>query len=289
MKSESANQKPPPDIPASERSNASSPEVGLETDVDQPVNTEEDKPQLDSATAELWGQIREHHRELNAAFRASVTHALCLGQKLVIVKSKTPHGQWLSSLSKNCSLDERQSQRYMQLFNQKALLAKVDPEWQTKYGIEEALNLLAKYEAEQSRSAIVASRASPPAGPTAQAASIVQPATKRSSAKVKAATLGELRSHLSSATKEISAVVKAVRAVDREETLAKIEEEAKKTQKECADLLNECAKRRSALQPKQTKSATSSKAATKDRATSMEDRPTAKSAKMATKQSGLAM
>jgi len=63
----------------------------------------------------LAAEIRNAHAGTANAFSKAIEHALTAERALIAAKPLVPHGDWLQFLDKNCDLDERRAQRYMQL------------------------------------------------------------------------------------------------------------------------------------------------------------------------------
>jgi hypothetical protein len=63
----------------------------------------------------LAAEIKNAHARTASAFSKAIEHALAAGRALIAAKPLVPHGGWLQFLDKNCDLDERRAQRYIQL------------------------------------------------------------------------------------------------------------------------------------------------------------------------------
>jgi hypothetical protein len=80
-------------------------------------------PQAD--LEQLTTAIKKAHAQVRTAPSDAIRHALTAGGALIKAKSLLPHGRWGSFL-KRCDLGERQSARYMQLYN----LWVANPSWE---------------------------------------------------------------------------------------------------------------------------------------------------------------
>jgi hypothetical protein len=63
----------------------------------------------------LAAAINMAHRQAGQALRASLEHALRVGELLIQAKAKVGYGQWLDWLRENCEVSERLAQKYMQV------------------------------------------------------------------------------------------------------------------------------------------------------------------------------
>jgi hypothetical protein len=65
---------------------------------------------------QLAAAIKTAHAQVRTALSDAIQHALTVGAELAKAKALLPHGEWSSFLSR-CDLGERQSARYIQLYN----------------------------------------------------------------------------------------------------------------------------------------------------------------------------
>src|SRR5947209_3478429 len=69
----------------------------------------------DASLADLARRINAEYERHEAAQRASVKHALALGQMLLEVKRQVGHGGWLAWLKANVPFSERKARNYARL------------------------------------------------------------------------------------------------------------------------------------------------------------------------------
>jgi hypothetical protein len=87
----------------------------------------------------IAGQIKAEHEKACMAARATVEHAIRVGELLIEAKQLVQHGYWGDWLHMHCDLSERSAQSYMRLAHHRA-----NPQLSADLTIDDALKALAK-------------------------------------------------------------------------------------------------------------------------------------------------
>jgi hypothetical protein len=70
---------------------------------------------VSSPLAELADQINREHAAVEAGLRASLHHAVLVGQLLIEAKRQIEHGNWGQWVGANCHFSEKTAQNYMRV------------------------------------------------------------------------------------------------------------------------------------------------------------------------------
>lgn len=222
------------------------------------------------STPQLWDRVGSAHSEFEnvrrtmaSGLRTCAQQALLLGECLTILQQRTPAGTWIATVEQNCGIGIREVQRYQQLYDQREALAAIDPQWQTKFTITEALEELRLTSIEQSQKATKESRS---ARKKARAQSSEEQATSyteagntdesgNSSAAGKRSEKGKGKTTRCSAKECFRHIVLgtrgvrvAVQQVAKAKQLDQLQQRIVEARDECEALLQECARKRQEIE-----------------------------------------
>jgi hypothetical protein len=87
------------------------------------VSTEVQRADL----VKLAEEINQAHQECGGHFKATVQHAVIVGQKLIEAKRKLKHGEWLKWVEEHCEFHVSSAKRYMTHARNRSKLGDLPP------------------------------------------------------------------------------------------------------------------------------------------------------------------